>query len=289
LMTYKSVIDNIDKFQTEILKESVEGFNKEDYARMLKSEIRQTLYHSIETVFELIFALATLTDGRYDDENILEKLTNSNWRKNSTTIKEIAESNTGLDFLDTKINANGFVIPLAHYIFYYGVLPDNTSIPKGYLEMIEPSIDAIKYGLKILAQEFEERMEYNSYKHGIRLIPVLKEFQIFDTTTQKSLITFDLSDSMTFMHSETDNTIDSIEFITIVFDTNRDIGISLFCAHLISNMILLRKAGFRNGPTDENFPILFFGKDELKEVNKVGVPVQKFKFKSERDLQKNVL
>src|SRR5688572_8268271 len=83
MMTYHSILDNIDKFKEEILRESVSGFIKEDFQRMLKSEIRQTLYHSIETVFELIFALLPKNTSQLEDINILANLSNSDWRKNN--------------------------------------------------------------------------------------------------------------------------------------------------------------------------------------------------------------
>ena len=36
---------------------NIEGYNEKDFRRVIKGEIRQTYFHSIETLFELIFAL----------------------------------------------------------------------------------------------------------------------------------------------------------------------------------------------------------------------------------------
>ncbi len=282
MMTFMSILNDIDNFKDSILKESIEGFVKEDFQRVLKGEIRQTLYHSIETLFELIFALLPKYKNQLEDVNILANLSSSDWRANNKRIEEISENDNGLDFLDATMNVNAQTISLARYLFYYGVLPDNQSIPKAYLDSIDSSIESIKYGLKIVAKEFIERNEYNSYKHGLRIIPILSKFYLGNPETKETLAEWDLKDSMTYLHFPRDkNSNVEIEMITVAFNTNRDLGLCIFCAHLIANLILLRRSGLRLAKKDEKIQILFFKKEEISKINNISVPMSKLHFKIE--------
>lgn len=281
-MTWKQILDNTDKFEKEVLEGAITGFEKADYQRTIKSEIRQSYYHAIETVFELIFALLP-KNGQTNESEILLNLSTSEWRKNYDRISKIATDPDGLQFLDEqiKVHENGktneIQISLSRFLFYFGIIPESRSIPKKYLMLIEPSLKAIKLGLKIIANDFIQRGEYNSYKHGLRILPALKHFYILNSKTQKNIVDWELSDSMTYISK--DSKTEEIKFTTKVFDTDRDIQMTLFCSNLISNLILLRKAGLDKRKKDEKFTILFFGEQEVKNVSKSGVSIQDLVYK----------
>lgn len=282
LLTLKQILSNTDKFEKEFLSGVINGYDKNDFQRVLKSEIRQSYYHAIETTFELIFAL-TPKNGILADKDILMNLSTSTWRKNYDKITEIATQESGLNFLDEEIrvNENGKPvdkpITIGRYLFYYGILHDNKQIPSEYLALIEPSISAIKQGLKIISNDFINREEYNSYKHAIRIIPALKSFYVINAETQKTIANWDLTDSMTFLTK--DKETEEIKFTTKLFDTERDIRLTLFCTNLISNLIQLRKAGFKHLKKDEKVPVLFFGEKEVAELDKRNVTVQDLIYK----------
>jgi len=280
-MTLKTIIDNVDNFHSDFLEGVIQEYAREDHLRTLKSEIRQTVYHAIETTFELIFALSPASGRQPDDTQLPAKLSQSNWRENYQRINDIADNDTSLDFLDKKLNIQGHSIPISRYLFYHGIMPNNKAIQKKYLDLINPSIVAIKLGLKTIAQEFIDRGEYNSYKHALRIVPSITHFWILNAETEKSIIDWDLSDSMTFIQpGEDDN---EIEIVTRLFDTNRDIELVLFCSNLISNMILLRRAAFQVIKDRERVPILYFGDKEVKNLNTRGVPIQDLKYKIKKD------
>lgn len=285
LVTLKQILDNTDKFEKEFLTGAITGFEKVDFQRTIKSEIRQSYYHAIETTFELIFALIP-SNGQTNETEVLFKLSTSEWRQNNDRIRKIAEDSDGLEFLEKqiKVHENGKVndiqISIARFLFYFGIIPGNKSIPKKYLKLIEPSLKAIKLGLKIIAKDFIQRGEYNSYKHGLRIVPALKHFYILNSETQKSILDWDLSDSMTYI--SLDSKKEEIKFTTTVFDTDRDIKMTLFCSNLISNLILLRKAGLNKFKKDEKVPILFFDEEEVSNVSKSGVSLQNLVYKMTR-------
>src|SRR5690606_21107611 len=116
------------------------------------------------TFFELLFSLNPKGKKVYDDEFVLFNLTNSKWQDNFTRIKKIAENENELDFLDEKISFLGYEITIGHYLFYMGIF-DKSKFPKELFDDINESIEAIKYGVRIIANDFISREEYNAYKH----------------------------------------------------------------------------------------------------------------------------
>ena len=272
LVTLKSILDDSKEFKQKFIGEKIQDFNRKDFERVIRNEIRQTYFHSIETIFELIFALEP-TKEELEDFELLPNLINSKWRKNYDRIDSIAKDQKNLDFLDSDLDISGQKISVGQYLFYYGILPNNTSeILNSQLKLIPSSLSAIKYGLLFLAKDFSKREEYNSYKHALRIFPAVTHFTIMDQEKKKILMKWDLSNSQTYVNMAADKS--EIVFTTRLFDTDRDIGLSLFASNLISNVILLRKAAFKQLKKTEKLLILFFGKEEIKKISKVNVKIQ---------------
>ncbi|HEY0262341.1 MAG TPA: hypothetical protein VGB95_04900, partial [Chitinophagales bacterium] len=162
------MLDDTNKFQVEIYGENMTETAKDVFRRTLKSDLRQTYFHAIETFFELFIALNPKGKKRFDDENILFNLTNSKWRKTYEKIKQIAEDENALDFLDEKINYGNYNISIGHYLFYFGWF-NNNALSQDFFESLPSIINAIKYGIRIVARDFIQRDEYNAYKHGLRI------------------------------------------------------------------------------------------------------------------------
>ena len=247
----KTILENLPKYEKEFFGEELDERNREAYKVTLQSELRITYFHSIETFFELFFALDPRKHLPFHEEGFLFALTNSGF----STYKEIenlATKKQSLQFLDDRIKFQGHEISIGYYLFYYCFI--NESFNRGMVQRIQRSIEAIKYGIYLLANDFtkEKREEYNSYKHGLRVISVLEKFTISDLETKKNFTTSDLSNSMSF-YQKTDNP-NEIRFVTKLFDVRRDINMGLLCSNLISNMIY-----YRTNSKDAEFKMPFIG------------------------------
>lgn len=271
IITLKEILLNKDKFYEEYLSKSINGYKSEDYSRVIKSEIRQTYFHSIETLFELIFAIYDFEKNDFFDFDIFFRLSNSNMKKNYSRINDFSKKVDSLDFLNKKtLNSQGKEIEIGRHLFYFG-LDENSKIDNNIFEDIPKSIDAIKKGLKIIATDFSDRNEYNSYKHSLRIVPILKKFVIAKTEDMSVLKEWDLSESMSFLLRSKD--LNNIKIVTKIFDFERDLCLTMFCSNLISNIILLRKASLRL-KMDTQLNIAIFGLEQIQNCAKLNVPLQ---------------
>jgi hypothetical protein len=248
------------------------GYSEKDYATAIRSDIRQTYFQAIETVFELFFALLPDENGEISDK-IIEKLTLSDLPYSK--ISKIKETENSLDYLD-KINVyypDKSKSTLWEFIFYFGYWGKTE-----WKKEMSQSISAIKYTLRQLANEFSDRAEYNSYKHGLRIIPALKTFKVLNAQTNEELTSWDLENSMTFFSFDK-KTKESI-FTTKNFDSERDIRMTSICSNLIWCMIKSKAVAFNKSKIDENkkIEVLFFGKKEVDEAMETKVKIQNLKY-----------
>lgn len=269
----KESLDNLDK-ETESPQFAGEMFELESVQRTLKSDLRQTYFHSIETFFELFFAFTPIEDTTLDPGDIMFKLANSRGSQTTDKIAQIAQLNESLNFLDEKINYLGYEITKGHYIFYPGIF-SQASFPKKVFNRIEDSIDAIKLLIKIIATDFTNREEYNAYKHGLRLIPASSKLMIADVETMNVQFEWDTSDSMTFyLKTKKPN---ELKTVTKLFDVNRDYQMTVSCSQLIHSMIFYRRIMHRFDSDVNKFtqiPIAFFGKEAIEQSSKSNVIIQ---------------
>lgn len=241
------------------LADEILGYSDEDFILALKIKIRQLYFHSIETVFELIFAFCPDSEGYCNDHEVFIKLSKS---KNIIypKIREIAlNKENGLSFLDKIINLpNGLNVSLGNYIFFFGLYETFDQH-----KTVEESLCTIKEGLFILASEFADTKEYNRYKHSLRIIPALKSIEFFRSDNHSSQVRVDLSKSLTYVSFDEKNK--EIKFITKILDTQRDLNMISFCSDLIWNIISIRKVIFGiSDNSNKKLSIKFFNKDYLR-------------------------
>lgn len=264
-------LNNYKEFQPENL---ILQYSDKDFLLTIKSDIRQTLFQAIETVFEIIFALVPNDHGLIADQGILRTL--SKGESHYNRIKQISENYKELDFLsENVILPDGESVPIIQYIFYFG-LHKNENIT----EKINTSLEAIRRALFILAKEFSDRGEYNCYKHGLRIIPALNFFKLSRADNNEKIADWDLSDSMTyFKEFEKENTT---QFITKVFDTERDLGLIRLCSDLLWNIIKIRNVAFNEAHKSDSkkslIEVFFFDKDLINSANKTHALIQNLKF-----------
>ena len=274
IIPIRKILNDLPKFEQEFFGKELNSENREAYKRMLKSELRQAYFHCIETFFEIFFALDPTGKGSFEDEFILFNITNSNPKENYNRIKDIATSDIALDFLDMEIIVRDRKITVGHYIFYFGIF-SKEKFPSNTFEDIKESLQAIKFGIRYLAKDFAKREEYNSYKHGLRIIPALKKIMFAKADTKEIEMNWDFSDSMSFYLKTKDP--NELEMITKIFDSERDYLMSYFCSNLIHNMIYYRRVSmFKESIKEKEVPVPLFGKKEIEEFNKDNVEIKEF-------------
>jgi hypothetical protein len=242
-------------------------YKEKDYINAIRCDIRQTFFQAIETVFEVFFALMPDKKGRIN-QRIIERITLSDLPYNK--INKLIEYEDSLDFLDLEMEySNKIPVKLGEFIFYFG-LHDQEKFKND----IKESLESIKYALRILAGEFSDRREYNSYKHGLRIIPALQTLSFLNADTMEQTKNWDLNDSMTFYSY--DKKTQETSYITKVFDSDRDIRLTTICSNLLWLMIKLRDASFNKSDKekDREVAILFFSKDKIIEAAKTDVKIQ---------------
>jgi hypothetical protein len=245
------------------LEDKILDYSEKDFRQAIKSDIRQTLFHAIETVFDLVFALTKTRGGKYLDVEILRTLSIPTFYYDR--ISKIADNKEELDFLDEAVNLNDSIsVSLCEYIFFFGAY-----VNQDFRSQIDDSLDAIKSALYILAKEFSDRKEYNSYKHGLRIVPALTYFILQNPATKKNLAKWDLTDSLTY-YSENEKS-GKMDFITKVFDTDRDLRLTSLCSNLIWNIIKLRDLAFnkKNPENNVSLKVILFNKEIVADANKI--------------------
>jgi hypothetical protein len=242
-------------------------YSDKDFLISIKSDIRQTLFQAIETVFEIFYALHPNKDGYIIDKEIMRTLSKAEFHYSKIT--EIAEDIAKLNYLKNEIKlSDGTLVPLGEYIFYFGTYTIDRLKSKK-----QESLVAIQTSLHLLANEFSDRKEYNCYKHGLRIIPAISNFKIMNAEDQSKSFTWDLNDSMTYYTEE--DKINKMEFVTKIFDNERDIKLIRICSDLLWNIIKLRDIAFNKaGNVDGKLNIFLFDKDLVKEAYKMNVPFQ---------------
>lgn len=256
----------LDNPKSLSLENTILDYNETELITSIKSDIRQTVFQAIETVFEIIFALSP-SIGKKSPTSILETITISELPY--PKIREISESVEALNFFDeTVILSNKSKSSTGEFIFYLGMQKSK------HKEKFPASIEAIKYGLHMLAKEFSDRKEYNSYKHGLRIIPAFKNLAIFDPKKEEVGLSWDLDDTMTYFTFNKSKK--ETQYRTRTFDTDRDKRMVSFCSYLLWNMIKIRDYVANRIERKDNFAVFLFSKESIEKVFKTNVKIQDF-------------
>ncbi len=283
----KNMISSLPYYESIILEDKDSQSEKDSFRRILKVEMRLTYFHAIETFFELFFIFKPNGKEYFDDEFVLRKLAYSDWRKNFKEIQNIAKNDSALDFMNDVINYSGFTISAGHFLFYPGLV-NPKRFPDELWKDIGESIEAIKYGIKIIATDFVRRDDYNAYKHGVRAIPVIESFIAANSTqTTDDNLVLDFIDSMSyFLKGEKE---ENITIVTKNLDFERDYQMTLFCSNLIHQMVFFRRLAMKL-PNDldslHEFPVGIFDKELIMKSATLNVDAQEliFNFKTNQSI-----
>lgn len=250
------------KYQNTIFGQKLNKSEHNKFLKARKIDLRTTVYQAIETVFETVFALAPENNQLYN--NIPYRILNSNQNTNFSRIKDIASSIDNLKFLDEKIikvKNKKELISVGMSIFYFGIQLSHVN-EKKYLN----SLQAIKFALHLLAKEFQNRFEYNSYKHGLRVFEFQNKISLCNPDTREELISFDFSDSVTYYIKNKNEKI--IETQTKVFDYRRDYAIINLCYNILYSITSNRDYTLNNKSYQDKSKLLyhcFFSEKKIKD------------------------
>lgn len=261
--TLKSILDNISNFNEKFIEGRVSGFIESEYEHFLRSEIRITCFHSIETLFEIIFALEP-EGSLLQDRLLFKRLSTAKQGANYTRVGLIASTVSELDFLDRKITIGNRVVTVGEHIFYFRYSPEQ--YPEEIRVQVTQSIEAIKTLLQHIAEIFSKRFEYNAYKHGLRIFNAFTEFMITDVDGTNP-ISFDLSKSASFYTVEKKkDRIVSETVSTKMFNTPKDYAITSLCSLLIGSIIESRKQYLSVESRDSKYSFRIFTKEYILSI-----------------------
>lgn len=277
VISLKKILENLEKYEVEFFDRKFSKDQSKKFELTLRTEIRQAYFHCAETLFEIINALLPESDGTTHELNILPRLTNAKITAAYDRAKTISTLDSGLDFMDEKFNNPKYPVSIGHFLFFYGA---SAQLPENEKELIDANLKSIKKLLKILASDLSDREEYNSYKHGLRVVPATKFFSIMKDDKSEELLRFDLSKSVSY-YSKTKDPLE-IKIKTKNQDTERDIEMTMLCSRLISNIIESRRALLCGDSMHENGDTLIYPFDEktVQDADKIRVQAQDFVFSS---------
>lgn len=149
----KGIIDNHVSIMDIIQgNEGVQFRNHEAVTSHLKAEIHFSMFHALESMFAMIFALIE------QPNNVWEWLSTYKFNRFNKMIAEVADSN--ISVISEK---NEF--ETIEFLFF-------KNCPKEFVKQVQTknAIQNISKILNLCANEMIDKSEYNSYKHGLRII-----------------------------------------------------------------------------------------------------------------------
>lgn len=255
-----SALENIDDWVKQFDDESRSN-DKNEIIQIIKSHIRITYLHCIDTLFELIFGLYP-RDGIIDDKNLPIIISKSNDKFNKPKIDGIAKKRPEfIEELNQVIHFGKYNTSLLKYIFYYQINLDNSDCENCLIE-IENSLEPIIELLSIFARDLTDKSEYNSLKHALRVFPHSSFLKISSADNEKQIMNLEFKNAQQFI-------IDSkqgIKIITKNFNAKRDYEYTLIASSMIWNIIKLRDKFINRTKEGEPLHIYFYDHELYKEI-----------------------
>lgn len=270
--TLKNIIDGYAEIGEAVLA-NVTGIVEDEYIGSLRAELRATCFAAIETLFELVFALAP-QDGRVDDRSLWYSISTSDWRRNQKAIERIASGD--FELFDTVLrlsktsNKSDKELTYCQHLFYFRCWKDENIRPH-----INKGLEPLKQFLALVAQEYSNRDEHNALKHSMRIFPMLGELRVGTTPDmEESHLLVDGTGSMSYLVGEEGG---GLSVHTVPMDTERDYQLAVICSQLIGNIINTRRRFFVEG-AEQEIPILILNAEALRELQKRNTQLLSFSF-----------
>ncbi len=252
-------------------------FKLSDFHKSIQIELRQTYFHAIETIFELILALQPDENGLPQDKKVFDLMTNSGLGTIGFIDKILKDQTKLSSLLNRTVMLNNHSYTFIRHLFYCGLINKSEEIEKE----IVSSLLVIQKGLETLANDFGNRHEYNSYKHSLRVLPIANTLNLLNASTMESIFEFDLRTSVTFAAKK--NSEDKTTFVTKILDSERDSQMIMFCSNLLSNIIRIRLLCFKL--TDQEQPVLMFDSEAFDSARAHNLDIAEMSITFEKKLK----
>jgi hypothetical protein len=225
-----ALLNFIEDKPTTIQRLRFEGDRDSDQTILdnLKMELHMMVFHSSETLFLNIFSIVFMPTFPWIwisrcDSNTLTELIKTVGNEGLSAIRQSPE------------------VWLRENLF-----PSITEKHKNYEKAKCSTVFVVNY-LKSLAQEYLDRNEYNSYKHGLRSFPGKGSLQVFsDATSEKvsdmksdtiKFLEFEKKDKDGKLHIDRDGKpYTRVKLTSKGFDCKRDYGIIKINSAILSNL-----------------------------------------------------
>lgn len=217
------------------------GDEEEFYKRTLLLDLRSTYLHCIETLFSFIAVLDKYSEPLLKNPksiNVFDELTMYDQQMLYTKIESYKASKNNLDFIDNTISDSDWSV--GRFIFYAALRPPD-EIYEEYLKSVNGSVSSIKTALQLLAHDFGDRKEYNSYKHSLRVLDAFRSMYLLDPVS-KQMIKMDLTESLTYPVWNKKSRMMRLQ--TNQYDFERDHKMTLLAASLIRSIITNRRIAY---------------------------------------------
>lgn len=249
----------------EHLNRDLEDVDHDKYKKMLRTEVHFLYFQMIETLFEIIFAIAS-----HDNRDLWIALSFSGDRQTNfysdayRKIKDFSEDR----LIDPRFNSEISTImqnkkvdmPLLRWVFYFHY---PTTLSEEEWEMNIKNIHSL---LKMFAKDFSDRGDYNAFKHSLRFYNTPFKMGLSLTGSDKTIVMGNSGDSITYLEEKKNKENDEshIYKTTKPFDFERDFRCCLIINDLILNIIKTRKYSFLNEFHGKSFSFNTFVDVDIK-------------------------
>ncbi len=242
-----------NEFESKMEIELPPGFE-----RSLVLETRYTLFQSVEALYSLIFAIQ---DGHEAD--IWMYLS---FMPNDRVTKGIGEIHRNKISLTRKVQVDsGEQIPLIQWLFFPRIEFKSPDIR-------DQNVKTVNEILLMLAELWQDRNEYNSFKHSLRMYQTKFRLSI-GANNQKEMREVGGSDNASVYLEERDYQGKKIvQKTTRCFDADLDYRLLICCGLLIRNFVKIRAAWRKNEPV--NYAL--FHDTDMKSFRESKATVDKF-------------
>ncbi|WP_299528960.1 hypothetical protein [Ulvibacterium sp.] len=257
---------NLDEEAIAKIVKGIYHYNIEDFRNSIMMEIRMTCLWTIDTLFELMFCLLPDHKQRLQDDNILNNL--SKKKPYYRDLNKFVNGSKGrFDAFKWSVKYSKknedkeYHCSVLRHLFY----KDLFELPEE--KEIQISVKMIQTALKYLGSEItQNREQLNSFKHGLKLFPFLKEFNAVAPGNVDNAVHVDLKGSISYQTIDKKQRTRKIQTSTL--NPERDLVITRLCTCMIYNIIILRKTVKERFKIDGKNLIFVFTEKLMEELDK---------------------
>jgi len=204
----------------------------DNFRLMLKIELHFFYYQIAEALFELIFALENK-----DEKNIWETISFSGF-STYDKIKSISDNNSDILTRDITLPTNKEnekkTLPFLQWVFFHYLDFDKVDSD------LQENLKVIRELLKIIANDFSNRKEYNAFKHSLRFI-CDEPYAAFKQVGEEKKIEFGAKEGFGYLVKTTIKKEIKIQEVVKSFSYDKDLKMCVYCSWLIHNLITSRR------------------------------------------------